>query len=215
MRGRAATVAAVASLLLIAVGCLAVMTKSERHLTGTNWVRPVTFETELAPGERLCQPDARLPAGSAGVGMRVRTFARARPELRVTVRSPGEPVVRGRLASGPRAGDVVVPIPELSTERRDARVCVEQDGPGRLAIAGGPGIGDDARLDGEPIDGMIRLEYVERAPKTWFAVVPDMFDRIAVARDALPGKASLPVFVLLAAGVLGGALLLVVREGSR
>jgi hypothetical protein len=215
VRGRAATVTAIASLLVIAVGCLAVMAKSERHLTGSNWVRPVSFETELAPGERLCQPDARLPAGTAGVGLRVATFGRPRPELRVTVRSPGEPALRGRLASGPRAGDVVVPIPELGAERRDARVCVEQDGPGPLAIAGGPGVGDDARLDGASIDRMIRLEYVEREPETWFAVVPDMLDRIAVARDALPAKASLPIFALLVAGVLGGALLLVVREGSR
>jgi hypothetical protein len=215
VRGRAAPIAAVASLILIAVGCLAVMAQRERHALGSNWVRPVTFETELAPGERLCQPGAQLPAGTGGVGLRLRTFERPGPGLRLTIRAPGEAAVRGGLARGWRQGDVVVPIPELGAERRDARICLEQDGPGRLAIAGGSGVGDDARRDGKSIDGLIRLEYVEPEPETWFAVIPDIPDRIADARDALPAEASLPLFALLAVGVLGGALLLVVREGSR
>jgi hypothetical protein len=45
--------------------------------------------------------------------------------------------------------------------------------------------------------------------------VPDIADRLAGARDALPGPAALPLFALLALAVVGGSLLLVVREGRR
>jgi hypothetical protein len=215
VRGRAASLAAIASLLLIAGGCIAVMSGRERHQLGTNWVRPVAFQAKLDADERLCQPGMRLPAGTGGIGVRIGTFDRPGPELRLTIRTPGEPDVRGALAPGWRQGDVVIPVSALATEHRDTRVCLEHDGAAPLAIAGGPGTGEDARLDGEAIGGMIRLEYVEGKPATWFPDATDMLDRLAVARDALPGGAALPLFALLAVGVLGGALLLVVREGNR
>ena len=96
--------------------------------------------------------------------------------------------------------------------RRDARVCVEHEGPGRVSVAGGPGIGDHADVNGLEQRTMVRLEYVEPEPRSWFPVVPEMVDRLAVARDALPGPAALPLFGLIALAVLGGSLLLVVRE---
>ncbi len=40
-------------------------------------------------------------------------------------------------------------------------------------------------------------------------------DRIAVVRDALPGRATLPLFALLMLGVIGGSTALVLREGRR
>jgi hypothetical protein len=215
VRGRAASVAAVASLLLIAAGCIAAAAQKERHQLGTNWVRPVEFVVDQPPGQQLCQAGMRLPAGTGGIGLRIGTYHRVGPDLELTIRAAGADPVRGRLPSGWREGDIVVPVPVLGAERRDARVCLEHRGGGRLAIAGGPGVGVPARLGGDDVAGMIRLEYVEPVAKTWFPVVPKLFDRLAVARDALPAQASLALFALLAAVVLGGALLLVVREGSR
>ncbi len=213
MRVHAASVAAVASLLLIVAGCIAVASQQEQHQVGTNWVRPVAFVVDVPPRKRVCEDGMRLPAGTGGVGLRIGTYHRRGPELQLTITAAGAPPVRGRLAPGWREGDIVVPIPELGAERRNARVCLEHGGDGPLAIAGGPGIGAPARLSGDEAAGMIRLEYVEPDRDTWFAVVPAMLDRLAVARDALPGPASLPLFALLATGVLGGALLLVTREG--
>jgi hypothetical protein len=215
VRWRAASVAAVTSLLLIAGGCIAVASQRERHQLGTNWVRPVQAVADLPADERLCQDGMRVPEGTSGVGLRIGTSGRPGPELTLTIRSEGQRDVRGVLPAGWREGDIVVPIPELGAERREARVCIEHDGAGRLAIAGGPGIGALAQFGRREIDGMVRLEYVEVEPASWFGVVPDVVDRLAVARDALPGPASLPLFALLALGVIGGSLVLVLREGRR
>lgn len=215
MRARAASVAAVASLLLIAGVCIAVASQRERHQLGTNWVRPVAFVADLQAGERLCQPGMTVPTGTGAVGLRIGTYGRPSPDLELTIRAPGQAPVRAALPAGWRQGDVIVPVPPLGADRRNAQVCLEHDGGGRLAIAGGPGTGEAAMLDGRAVAGMIRLEYVEPEARTWFAVVSDLPDRIAVARDAIPGPAAVPLFALLALAVLGGSLLLVVREGRR
>jgi hypothetical protein len=212
---RAASVAAVASLLLIAGGLIAAAGQRERHQLGSNWVRPVTVAAEVRADERLCQPGMQLPARAGGVGLRARTSERTSPELALTIRAAGQPVVRGTLPAGWREGDIVVPIPELAGARRDARVCVEHAGPGRIAFWGGLGTGEDAEVDGRAQDGMVRLEYVEAERRSWFPVVGAMADRLAVARDALPGAAALPLFGLVALAVVAASLLLVVREGRR
>jgi hypothetical protein len=215
VRARAASVAAVASLLLIAGGVIAVALQTERHQLGSNWVRPVARVADAVPGARVCQPGMAVPAGTGAVGLRVFASDGPGPELRLAIRSAGQPEVRGVLPAGWRDGDIVVPVPELGTARRDARVCLEHDGDGRIAIAGGPGIGPPASVGGRDVNGMIRLEYTEAEARTWFPVVPEVVDRLAVARDALPGPASLPLFALLALGVLGGSVMLVLREGRR
>jgi hypothetical protein len=215
VRNRAASVAAAASLLAIAIGCAAVLSQEQRHQLGSNYVRPVGTGIDLRSGVQLCQSGLRLPGGTGGVGLRADTFGRPGPELRLTIRGPGTPAVRGALAAGWRRGYVVVPIPELAAEQRDARVCVEHRGPDAIAIAAGLGIGDDATRDGKGAGDPIRLEYVEPERRTWFSVLPEIADRLGVARDALPAGASLALFALLAIGVLVGTLALVVREGSR
>ena len=208
--------AAVASLLLIAAGLIVVTSQRERHQIGSNWVRPVVFVVEdLDAGERLCQGGMRIPAGTGGVGLRLGTYGRPGPAIDLTIRSPGAAAVRGRLAPGWHQGDIVVPVPELGAERRGAEVCVRHAGDGALAVAGGPGTGDEARRGDDEVPGMVRLEYVEPHAESWWPVIPAMADRLAVAHGALPGALTLPLFGLLALVVLGGALALVTREGRR
>jgi hypothetical protein len=212
VRARAASVAAVASLLLIALGVIAVAAQQERHQLGSNWVRPVAFDAVVDPEEELCQAGTDVPRGTGAVLLRLRTSERSGPAVALTI---GD--VRATLPAGWQDGDVVVPVPALGAAREDAAVCLAHDGPGRIAVAGGPGIGEPARVDGREVraDGMIRLEFAEAGRRSWFPVVGDIGDRLDGARDALPGPAALPLFVLLALGVLGGSLALVVREGRR
>jgi hypothetical protein len=215
VRGRAATVAAVVSLLLLALGVVVAASQRERHQLGSNFVRPVAFVADAKAGKRVCQAGMLVPAGTGGIGLRIGTFGRPGPAVRLSLSAPGASTVRGTLAAGWSQGDIVVPIPELGAERRDARICLEHDGPGVIAIAGGPGLGRGARVGRRAAIGMIRLEYVERNARPWWPVVPKMDDRLAAVRDALPGSASLPLYVLLALGVIGGSVALVLREGSR
>ena len=107
----------------------------------------------------------RVPAGTGGVGLRVGTFGRPGPALDAD--DPRAPAPRRCAAGSPpgwRQGDVVVPVPELGAERRDAEVCVRHDGAGELALAGGPGTGEEARRGGRrgARDGAARVRRAAR-----------------------------------------------------
>ena len=133
----------------------------------------------------------------------------------MTVTSRGAAPVRGTLARGWSEGDVVVPIPELPATRRDARICFEHRGAGRLAYAGGRSIGEGVRVGDRRGAGLVRLEYLEPEARSWWPVIGRIGVRVAAVRDALPGKATLPLFALFMLGVIGGSMALVLREGRR
>jgi hypothetical protein len=215
VRSRAASAAAIVSLALIAAACLVLGLDRERHQLASNLVRPVAIVAAVEPGERLCQRGVTVPAGTGALGLRLGAFDGRGPALRVTIRASGRPDLRGTLPAGWGTGYVSVPVDTVGVERRAARVCLEHDGPGRVAVAGDGGAVPVATLGADRMAGAIRVEFAEPEPRSWFATIPDLADRLAVARDALPGSAALPLAALLALAVLGGSVALVVREGRR
>lgn len=202
------------ALLLLAAGVLAVGGRQQRHMIGSNLVRPITFIAVVPGGKQVCQ-SATVPKGTGGVGLRIGTYDRPGPALRLTIDGRGEHAVRGALLPGWRQGDVVVPVSRTGLARREARLCFRNAGRSRLAFAGGPGVGAGARVGRRNTGGQIRIEYVEPDPRSWWSVAPAMARRLAVVRDAFPGPASLWLFALLTLGVTGGALALALRESRR
>jgi hypothetical protein len=213
-RPAAPVVAAALGLVALAASIGVIGARHDTHPLGTNGVRALLFAADVPPGRTVCQSGETVPEKAAGVWLRAGTYGAPTPRLSVSIDAPGAPPMRGRLAPGWREGDIVVPVPAASAERTDARLCVTNGGPGKLALAGealGPVL--NARVGKTAQAGRVRAEYRPATAESWWALVPDLIRRVDVVREAPPGIAALPLFGLLAVLIAGGAVALVLRVG--
>jgi 4-amino-4-deoxy-L-arabinose transferase-like glycosyltransferase len=191
-------------LVAIAVAVALVGLRSERHLQGTNHVRAIAAIAPLAPGQTVCQRGEVVPAGTGGI--RLRATGDGSP---LTVSVGG---ARGT-ARGWSSGSVDVDLPETTT-RRVTTVCIENRGAGALTIAGGPpapspagaDAAEPASIDGARLGGRARIDYLRPHAESWWALAPTLAERIAGARDAVPGEASGYLAVLLAVAAVAAGL---------
>jgi 4-amino-4-deoxy-L-arabinose transferase-like glycosyltransferase len=209
-RAHVSTLVVTFGLLAIAIAVALVGLRSERHLQGANHVRAVAPIAPLAPGETACQRGEVVPAGTGGIRLRV-----AGDGARFTVTTGGARGTARVATSGP----VDVDLPE-TTARRVTTVCVTNAGPGPLTLEGGPPASsprgadgpaaalaaEPASLGGAPLGGRMRIDYLRPHAESWWAFVPVLAERIAGARDALPGDASAYLFVLLAVAAVAAGL---------
>ena len=205
---RAASIAAAVGLLALVVAIAVVGAQKGRRPLGTNGIRPLAFVAEVGPHETLCQAKETVPKGTGGVWMRIGTYGAPTPRLTVAVEGK-----KGSLAPGWAEGDVVIPVARVPAERTGARLCLTNGGDAKLAIAGEywpPEL--NATIGAAKQPGRIRIEWDPPTERSWWATVPAVAERMNIVRNALPGIAALPIYVLLAALVAGGAVALVLRE---
>ena len=188
----------------------------ERHIVGTNLIRPFTFGVEVPPGKTACQTREDLPAATGGVRVRAGSFDRPGPALSVALVSPGHPTVHGAIAAGWKQGDIVIDVPKTQGDRLNTRLCFSNRGSDRVVLAGeGLPADDSARIDGAALSSRVSVQYVEPRATSWWGLGPELASRVATVRAAMPGSATLYVWALLALVVVSGSLVLVVREGRR
>ena len=82
---KAAAIAAVPFLALIAFYCL----RPRDYYTGTNSVEAYGYIVETAPGEPVCVPGLRIPAGTARIRLQLLSGARTRPALHMALHLGG------------------------------------------------------------------------------------------------------------------------------
>ena len=124
-----------------------------------------------------------MPAGTGQVV--VRTSTSSPGPLDVTLVRAGRVVAQGRRTAPYDSGDTYV---RLATPLRGASrsvVCVRNGGPKPLGLAGTPAnTSPKVKLNGKPVDALIRLEYRGADRVTWWSRIG------AVARRFADGKAS-------------------------
>lgn len=76
-----AAIAAIPLVALIAFYCL----RPRDYYTGTNSVEAYTYVAEARPGEPLCVPGLRIPAGTARIRLQLISRTRTRPALRAAL----------------------------------------------------------------------------------------------------------------------------------
>jgi Predicted membrane protein (DUF2142) len=186
---RAAALAAVPLIALCAYYCL----RPRDYYTGTNSVEVYTYIAQAHPGERLCVPGLRIPAGTARIRLQLISRTRIRPALRMVLQleAPIESNAGGRGASsgsGPasvsgartitsalapvtvpsnRISAAVFALPGLSAQRseRPASLCLTA---GDLVNWGGtpllaPPSAVPPTLAGIPLAGRIAVWYLPPA----------------------------------------------------
>jgi hypothetical protein len=175
----------IGGLLLIALGVAALLTIGNYPLLGGNRVGPAGFFTVVpAGGGQVCTgAPQHVPAGTGQVV--VRTSTSSPGPLDVTLVRGGRVVAQGRRTAPYDSGDTYV---RLATPLRGASrsvVCVRNGGPKPLGLAGTPAnTSPKVKLNGKPVDALIRLEYRGADRVTWWSRIG------AVARRFADGKAS-------------------------
>jgi hypothetical protein len=180
-----AAVAAIPLAALVAFYCL----RPRDYYTGTDSVEAYTYVAEAHPGEPVCVPGLRIPAGTARIRLQLISRTRARPALRMALRLevstesqasdrnagsgsrqmsvPNAGTIYGTLAPvtvpSNRVSAAVFTLPGLSAEtsERPASLCLTASG---LVNWGGtpllaPPSAAPPTLGGTPVAGRIAVWY--------------------------------------------------------
>ena len=189
MRRRA--LATFAAGCVLGIGGLAVVAATdERRLAFTlgaapQWPVAVLHRTQVA-----CQRDVDVAAPFDRVEILLGTFSRPGPPLEVSVleTGTGHRIAAGSLPAG--AADnrpAGVQISSGVPARRRVAVCVRNDGPGRVALYGGPETdapASTAYVGVFPVTGDLRMTFYRDEPRSALALAPDMLERASVFRPA-------------------------------
>jgi Predicted membrane protein (DUF2142) len=103
---RAALLVAVPLVALVGYYCL----RPRPYYTGTNSVEALTYIAETPAGQRVCVPNAQIPAGTGRIRLQLISATTMRPALRMTVTA----------APGGRTRDSELPATEVPADRISA-----------------------------------------------------------------------------------------------
>jgi hypothetical protein len=189
----------VAGLVLLLAAVLVTMASSAPRQAGSNYV-PDTEEVVNRHGPwRHCQDGELVPKDAARLRLRVGTYGRPTPAVRITARGPGgDLVTAGGVAAGGREGDVYVPVRRVQRTRQGVRVCVSVSGRRRAVLYGAA--------------GRLRLDWYRPGEETWFEILPTIAHRFSLARANPIGPALLPLAAVILLGCWLAATRIVVRE---
>jgi hypothetical protein len=185
MRRRAIAVLA-AGFALIVLAVVLVLSGSDYRTLDSNRVGFDQFVTEVPPRQTACQQLEEVPAGAG----RVRVTAgdrglRPTPQLRFVFSSEGRIVARATLRAGWREGKVSVPLArDVPRAVSGAQWCVTNQGRVPVLFAGQPGNAAtfNAVIEGQLTPGRMRLDYLTRDKRSWWAQAGVMIDRFGVGK---------------------------------
>ncbi len=214
-------VVATIGLALLLVGLVTLLSQRSERLTGRNDVRVYTVLTQTGGGgERACQGGELLPRDTNAIRPSLRAVGNRGPALTLTASRGGRIVTRGRLAAGWRGRSPAIPVREVQRTVDRVRVCLHL-GAGLGVTLAGANASDPshraaiASLDGAPLDGSLRIDYLQAGDVSWWAHVPALAHRIGLGRAWTgPWVALLIVALMLACGALAVGWL-IREQGSR
>src|SRR3954451_15334111 len=122
----------IGGVVALLAGIAIVLSQSGHELTGTNGAKREQFVAVLPGGQRACQPNATVPAGTGRFGLEVGTYGRPGPPLVVSVGR-----VSATLNAGWQEGTIAVRLSPAVTRPATGGLCVRNIGRGtRIAGAG-------------------------------------------------------------------------------
>lgn len=125
----------IGGVVALLAGIAIVLSQSGHELTGTNGAKREQFVAVLHGGQRACQPNATVPAGTGRFGLEIGTYGRPGPPLVVSVGR-----VSAALKAGWHEGTIAVPFSPAISRAVTGTLCVRNAGPGqRIAVSGSQG----------------------------------------------------------------------------
>ena len=191
----------------------AAMTTSTRRYAGHNDIRASAPTVGLARGTQVCQNQEVIPENTTGVQLFLAGSRTAGARLRVVALDAGEqPITQGALIRG-ATGAIVVPTKRVSFSRVNATLCITARGrvPNDWSLVGQPGPIGRLAVDGRPVPGIIRIDYLRPGNETWFALLPTIAHRFAVTKAWWVGAWTFWLTVAAVVLAIFMAIFLVVR----
>jgi hypothetical protein len=205
-------------LLAIVVAFTVLLSHSEPRRSGSDLTPNANFAAMLSAGQQTCQDQELLPADTAALRMTIGTYGKPGPRLSVSLTGPhGEPLTTGGLAAGWRQGVVEIPVAHVSAATAEARVCLRDDGPSRVALAGDSGDQfHEMQVAGKKVENARLLyEYMRPGSESWLQLLPTAVYRFSLGKsDLVRHWAWVGALVLM---LLAVALVMrtILREGAR
>jgi hypothetical protein len=209
-------VAIVVGLALIGVGLAVALLPKEQPFVGDNGreVQLPAFVV-IPAGARACQPETSIPAGAGTIRLSTSTAGQPVGPLAITVAKGGRTVASGTTPRGFDDGGVRARLGSAVGGLRDAKVCVTNQGPRRVAVAGQEvPFGTSAHVSDprEPQTRAMRIEWFEPNAATRLSRAGVVAKRYALEKPSWVGTWTFwaALVVLIAASAAG--ITLVVRE---
>ena len=202
-----------AGIAVITAVIIAVVLHAPQPAISSNYVN-VSQELGLFRQHKtVCQANERLPAST--VALRISLISHVGPAVAVTVSHEGQIVASGRHGAGWVSASLTLPLHPQVTTPRETKICLTR-GPGGLPVE----ISGDtapralaATVDGKPLEGRMRVEYLGRGQKSWLSLAKRVARRMGLGRSPSGTWVVLVLLAMMAAAVaLGGWLL--IQEAS-
>ncbi len=170
----------------------------------------------LNAGEQTCQNQELLPADTQALRLTIGTYGKPGSRLSVRVTGPrGEELTSGVLPAGWRQGVVEIPVTHVSTATTGATVCLRDDGPSPVALAGDSGDQfHEMQVAGITVEnGQLRYEYMRPGSESWLQLLPTLVYRFSLGKSGLVRHWAWVAVLVLMALAVGLAVRTILREG--
>lgn len=196
-----------AALAVVAVVVALVLTHPAPRLAGTNDVGAQNYAVTVKRGERVCQTGERIPGSARVLQLYSGVFGKPGPPVRVTIDGTGG---RGSVRLPGGYSDRVLRVPLPPRPRGPARICLENEGRNRLALAGQlanvgplpPGLATTFDGDGPPTAFVLQALYYGKGEAGALSQAGAVFRRMGYANAAGSWTPWLALACLLAAAGL-------------
>lgn len=181
------------------------MSQSAVRSTSSDRVRIHGSIGQLRAGQTLCQNDEIVPAGTGAIRAYVYPVTDHNGTTIVRVRSEANGAMLARGAARAERGEEPVAVPVRPVVRHDApaTVCVTSAGGPPFALGGEAVEGGRASIDGQAIEGSLRIVYLETRAQSWWSFLPTVVARMSAGERWSGAEAALLVLLLsLAAAAL-------------
>jgi hypothetical protein len=209
--GSRVTITIASGLVLITAMLVAILVQVPKRIISTNYVT-VTQELGLfREHATVCQGPERLPAATAAVRLSLSTIAHVGPAVSVALSSQGRLVATGHRNAGWASGALTLPLHPPVATPVDAKICLTR-GSGGMPVEL---VGDGARgplpatVNGKPLAGRLRVEYLAGGRRSWFSLAEHVARRLGLGHAPSGTWTVLALAALMAIAVtLAGWLLL-------
>lgn len=213
-RSRVASTILLGAALILGVLVVVLLRVPDKVISTNSTV--ITEEVSpLRPSATVCQGGELIPASTAAIRMSLGAIAHPGPAISVTISRGGQIVSEGHRAGGWIGASLTVPLSPPVTRPISARICATRSGAALpVEIAGGSApAAIAATLDGKPLQGRMRVEYLGHGQQSWLARSERVARRLGLGRWPSGTWIVLPLVAMMAGAIALGIWLLL-REAS-
>lgn len=199
-------------LILVTAVLLVVLVQAPKVIIATDDVDAARELGLFGRNATVCQAGERIPASTTA--LRISLRSQVGPAVFVTVSRGDQIVARGYHNAGWASASPTFPLEVPVASALDGKLCLTRS-PGGLPVELS---GDTARalaatMDGKPLPGRLRVEYLTRGHRSWLSLAPNVARRLGLGHTPSGTWIVIPLAVMMAAALALGAWLLL-REAS-